>query len=74
MSPSFAAGNLKTLEITANKYFGQFIEGIEQRARLNGGVVEMNEWFHHLIFDAPSPTTMWLIVGRRVIDFGRGTQ
>jgi hypothetical protein len=34
-----------------NRYFEEFITGIEQRAYKNDGIVEMNDWFHHLSFD-----------------------
>jgi hypothetical protein len=34
-----------------NRYYHDFLNGIEERANKNGGIVEMNEWFHNLSFD-----------------------
>jgi hypothetical protein len=34
-----------------NNYYQQFLEGLQERANKNGGVVEMTEWFHNLSFD-----------------------
>ena len=51
MSPSFGPMSLKSLEPTMNRYYHDFLNGIEERANRNGGIVEMNEWFHNLSFD-----------------------
>jgi len=51
MSPSFGPTSLKSLESTMNRYYHDFLNGIEERANRNGGIVEMNEWFHNLSFD-----------------------
>lgn len=51
MSPSFSGVSLRELEVTMNLYFDEFIEGIKERAELNNGSVELNEWFHNLSFD-----------------------
>ena len=40
-----------------NAYFSEFIAGIDKRANENGGIVEMNEWFHNLSFDVPCSHT-----------------
>ena len=50
MNPSFSPNSLKALEPTLNRYYNDFLNGIEQ-ASLNDGIVEMNEWFHNLSFD-----------------------
>jgi hypothetical protein len=34
-----------------NGYFKQFVTGIDQRAKENNGIVEMNRWFYNLAFD-----------------------
>jgi len=44
---------LKAFEPILNRYFHEFITGIEKRAASNNGVVELNEWFHNLAFDVP---------------------
>jgi len=42
-----------------NRYFNEFITGIEQRASHNDGVVELNEWFHNLSFDVRWSHATW---------------
>ena len=51
ISPSFGPTSLKALEPTMNRYYNYFLTGIETRANMMGGIVEMNEWFHNLSFD-----------------------
>jgi hypothetical protein len=34
-----------------NQYYNMFIDGVQQKANQNGGIVELNEWFHNLSFD-----------------------
>jgi hypothetical protein len=51
MNPSFSPSSLKMLETTMNRYYDDFIEGINKRAAKDGGIVELNEWFHNLSFD-----------------------
>jgi hypothetical protein len=51
MNPAFSPSSLKNLESSINRYLDIFIHGIEQRAIRDGGVVEMNKWFHNLSFD-----------------------
>ena len=58
MSPSFGPGALKELEPTMDKYFNQFISGIEEQASKNDGVVYMNKWFHNLAFDVLFPSSV----------------
>jgi cytochrome P450 len=56
MNPAFSP---KNLELSVNRYLDIFIHGIQQRAVHDGGVVEMNEWFHNLSFDvAPDSKTL----------------
>jgi cytochrome P450 len=51
MNPSFSPTSLKLLEPTMNRYYDEFIKGIEQKAKQSGGIVEMTTWFHNLSFD-----------------------
>jgi cytochrome P450 len=56
MSPTFGSGALKVFEKTANPYFDEFVRGIYQQSLENGGVVEINGWFHNLAFDVEQLT------------------
>jgi hypothetical protein len=51
MTPSFSGASLRELEVTMNLYFKEFIDGMKERAEVNNGSVEFNEWFHNLSFD-----------------------
>jgi len=51
MSPSFGPASLKALEPTMNRYYQEFLAGIEERANKQDGIVELNEWFCNLSFD-----------------------
>lgn len=51
MNPCFSPASLRDLEPTMNRYYEQFLDGLQQRANKNGGFVEMTEWFHNLSFD-----------------------
>lgn len=51
MSPSFSPTSLRALESTMNRYYQEFLTGIEERAKKQGGIVELNEWFCNLSFD-----------------------
>lgn len=51
MNPCFSPTALRDLEPTMNVYYQQFLDGLQERASKNGGVVEMTEWFHNLSFD-----------------------
>jgi hypothetical protein len=55
MNPSFGPSSLKMFESIMNRYYIKFIEGINKRAARDGGIVEMNEWFHNLAFDVTLP-------------------
>ena len=34
-----------------NGFYDEFIDGINQDASANNGIVEINKWFHNLSFD-----------------------
>lgn len=51
MSPSFGPASLKALEPTMNRYYQEFLTGIEERANKQGHIVDLNEWFCNLSFD-----------------------
>jgi hypothetical protein len=51
INPSFSTASLKSMEPTMNLFYDQFIDGINQDASANNGIVEMNKWFHNLSFD-----------------------
>ena len=53
MNPVFGPNSLKSLESTMDRYYIEFLDGIEKEASQNGGIVEMNRWFHNLSFDVP---------------------
>ncbi len=44
-----------------NRYYCEFLDGIEERASKNGQIVEMNEWFHNLSFDV-SPQIRFVLI------------
>jgi len=56
MNPSFGPTSLKGLEPTMNRYYRDFLDGLEEQAAQNDGIVEMNQWFHNLSFDVPPPS------------------
>jgi cytochrome P450 len=59
MNPSFGPISLKGLEPTMSRYYKEFLDGIEEKAGQNGGVVEMNQWFHNLSFDVFSASRVF---------------
>ena len=53
MNPSFSPQSLKGLEPTVDRYVEQLVNGVGKEMLRNGGIVEMNRWFHNFSFDVP---------------------
>jgi hypothetical protein len=53
MNPSFSPQSLKGLQPTVDRYVEQLINGVGNELSSNGGIVEMNKWFHNFSFDVP---------------------
>ena len=51
MNPSFSPASLKGLEPTVDQYIEKLINGVGKDEARNGGIVEMNKWFHNFSFD-----------------------
>jgi len=51
MNPSFSPQSLNRLESTVDRYVEQLIIGVGNEVAKNGGIVEMNKWFHNFSFD-----------------------
>jgi Cytochrome P450 len=51
MNPSFSPQSLKGLQPTVDRYVEQLINGVGNELTRNGGIVEMNKWFHNFSFD-----------------------
>ena len=50
-NPLFSQGFLRELEPAMKRYYRLFVDGIEEDARENGGVVDIKMWIDRLLFD-----------------------